>query len=169
MGIYLNPNNDNFKSILSADIYVDKSMMLSVTNEFIDKGNKYVCMSRPRRFGKTIAGEMLSAYYSKGCDSSELFKGLKIASDPGYEAKRNKYNVIKVDMNSEYQNTKNKESMLRRLTEKVIEEFSKFFKDVSFGSDDTIAECILKVYATTGETFIIIMDEYDVLVREQVP
>ena len=108
MGIYLNPNNENFRSILSGDIYVDKSMMIAVTNEYIDKANKYVCMSRPRRFGKTVAGEMLSAYYSKGCDSSALFKKLKISSDSGYESKRNNYNVIKLDMNSEYQNTQNK-------------------------------------------------------------
>ncbi len=67
MGIYLNPNNENFKSMVSAEVYVDKTMMISVTNDFIDKGNKYICISRPRRFGKTIAGNMLSAYYSKGC------------------------------------------------------------------------------------------------------
>ena len=73
MGIYLNPGNENFKEILHADIYIDKTMMISVMNQFIEKGNKYVCISRPRRFGKTIAGNMLSAYYSKGCDSRELF------------------------------------------------------------------------------------------------
>ena len=74
MGIYLNPGNENFKRTLSADIYVDKTMMISVTNRYIDTGNNYVCISRPRRFGKTIAGNMLAAYYSKGCDSKELFR-----------------------------------------------------------------------------------------------
>ena len=169
MGIYLNPNNENFRSILSAPIYVDKSMMIAITNDFIDKGNKYICMSRPRRFGKTIAGEMLSAYYSKGCDSSELFKNLKISSYPGYESKRNTYNVIKLDMNSEYQNTQDKDNLLKRLMGKIREEFAEFFQELSFSDDDTLAECILKVYSKTGETFVVIMDEYDVLVREQVP
>ena len=103
MGIYFNPGNENFRRTLAADIYVDKSMMISVMNEFIDKGNNYVCISRPRRFGKTIAGNMISAYYSKGCDSHALFDGLKIASTPDYEEKLNKYNVIKLDLNSEYQ------------------------------------------------------------------
>ncbi|MCR4720581.1 MAG: AAA family ATPase [Lachnospiraceae bacterium] len=73
MGIYLNPNNENFRRTLAADIYVDKTGMIAEMNRFIDKGNNYVCNSRPRRFGKTIAGNMLSAYYSKGCDSRELF------------------------------------------------------------------------------------------------
>ncbi|MBR4326715.1 MAG: AAA family ATPase, partial [Bacteroidales bacterium] len=69
MGIYLNPTNVNFKEVLASDIYVDKTMLISELNKFIDKGNKYVCVSRPRRFGKTIATNMLCAYYSKGCDS----------------------------------------------------------------------------------------------------
>ena len=73
MGIYLNPGNENFRSMLKAPIYVDKTMMLKVLNDFMDRDNKYVCISRPRRFGKTIASEMIAA-----CDSHELFDGLKI-------------------------------------------------------------------------------------------
>ncbi|MBQ4417134.1 MAG: AAA family ATPase, partial [Butyrivibrio sp.] len=69
MGIYLNPGYENFRRTLSADIYVDKTMMIKEINRFIDTGNNYVCISRPRRFGKTIAGNMLNAYYSKGCDA----------------------------------------------------------------------------------------------------
>lgn len=65
MGIYLNPDNANFKETLSRKIYVDKTMMISVLNEFMKTDNKYLCISRPRRFGKTIAGNMISAYFSK--------------------------------------------------------------------------------------------------------
>ena len=168
MGIYLNPGNENFKSMTSADIYVDKTMLLKVTNEFIDKGNKYVCMSRPRRFGKTIASETINAYYSKGADSKELFSGCKIAEDPGFETKLNKYNVIKLDMNSEYQNTFDKAVLIRRITRKIREEMTEQFPQVKILDDDSVAECILKIFNATGETFIILMDEYDVLVREKV-
>ncbi|MBQ7724391.1 MAG: AAA family ATPase, partial [Lachnospiraceae bacterium] len=169
MGIYLNPNNENFRSMVSAEIYVDKTMMISITNDFIDKGNKYICMSRPRRFGKTITGNMLSAYYSRGCDSSGLFKDYKISSSPGYEDKRNKYNVIKIDMNSEYQNTKDKDRLIDILSEKIIREICEDYPDFRISPDEnTIAEAILEVYSKTNETFIIIIDEYDVLVREQV-
>ena len=87
MGIYLNPDNENFRRILSADIYVDKTGMISELNRFIDTGNNYICISRPGRFGKTIAGNMINAYYSKGCDSRELFSPLKISSMPGFEDK----------------------------------------------------------------------------------
>ena len=75
--------------MISGDIYVDKTMMISAINRYIDKGNKYVCVSRPRRFGKTMAGNMLSAYYSKGCESRDLFSGLKISGEPGFLDKPN--------------------------------------------------------------------------------
>lgn len=168
MGLYLNPSNTNFRKSLNADIYVDKTMMLSEINRIMDSGNEYICISRPRRFGKTIAGNMLAAYYSKGCDSRELFAGCKIARDPSYEAKLNRYNVIQLDINSEYQNTLDKDKMIRRTTARIREEMISQFPDISLTEDDSLADCIQKVHACTGETFIIIMDEYDVLVREQV-
>lgn len=167
MGIYLNPNSENFKRSISADIYVDKTMMLEAINRFIDKGNNYICVSRPRRFGKTIAGNMLSAYYSKGCDSRELFAPFKISRTPNFEEKLNQYNVIKIDVNSEYQNTRDRENLIDILSEKIKKEMRKVFPAVELTEEDTLAEAILKVYAETEETFILILDEYDVLVREQ--
>lgn len=168
MGIYLNPGNVNFKEIVSADIYVDKTMMIDVTNRFIDKGKKYVCFSRPRRFGKTFAGNMLCAYYSKGCDSSELFAGFKIAKTAGFAEKLNRYNVIKIDMNSEYQNTLDKGKLMKRLNREIVHEIADAFPNVRLEEDDSLAQSLLRVYSATGETFVILMDEYDVLVREQV-
>ena len=81
MGIYLNPSNKGFKEILASEIYVDKTMLISELNKLIGTADQYVCVSRPRRFGKTIATKMLCAYYSKGCDSREVFKDLKISKD----------------------------------------------------------------------------------------
>ena len=168
MGIYLNPGNENYMELTSADIYVDKTMMLSVTNRIMNTGNKYICMSRPRRFGKTYAGNMLCAYYSKGCDSKELFKKFKIGNDPDFEDKLNRYNVIKIDMNSEYQSVEDKRDMLKDLTAEIRTEMKTAFPNVSFKENDSVARCILRVYAATQQTFIVLLDEYDVLVREQV-
>ena len=75
MGIYLNPDNNGFKKVLAADIYVDKSMLISELNKFIDKGNQYVCVSRPRRFGKSLLSSTLESYF---LGEKELFEGLKI-------------------------------------------------------------------------------------------
>ena len=168
MGIYLNPGNGTFTEIANAKIYVDKTEMIRVINSFIDTSNSYICVSRPRRFGKTFAGNMLCAYYSKGCDSRELFGRFKISQDPHFAEKLNRFNVIKIDMNSEYQNAKKKDALIERLTKKVQRELAAAFPDVPFHEEDSLGESILNVYAATGETFIFLLDEYDVLVREQV-
>ncbi|MBR4324220.1 MAG: AAA family ATPase, partial [Bacteroidales bacterium] len=130
MGIYLNPSNVGFKETLAADIYVDKTMLISKLNKFIDKGNKYICVSRPRRFGKTIATDMLCAYYSKGCDSREMFKKLKISKAKNYEQYLNKLNFIVIDVASEFQNAIDKSKMLEKLTAFVKSEFIKQFPTV---------------------------------------
>ena len=168
MGIYLNPSNVNFADSANARYYVDKTMMLSVTNQFIDEKNRYICISRPRRFGKTIAGNMIAAYYSKGCDSRELFSPYKIAKSPDFESKLNKFNVIQIDMNSEYQNVMEKDNLIQFLTEKVRDEMRSAFPSVELNGNFSIAECMLRIHSATGEQFVIIMDEYDVLVREEV-
>ena len=165
MGIYLNPDNSGFKKTLSAGLYVDKTMLISELNKLIGTSNQYVCVSRPRRFGKTIATKMLCAYYSKGCDSRELFKDLKISKADNYEQYLNKLNFIKIDVASEYQNAKNKDKMLDKLTSFVKDEFEQQFPNVDFSQCESIADCMLRVHATTDETFVIILDEYDCLVR----
>ena len=144
MGIYLNPGNDNFREMSSADIFVDKSMMIHEINRLLNSTGKYICMSRPRRFGKTYAGNMLSAYYSRGCDSRELFAGLKITSDSEFEKNLNKYNVIKIDMNSEYQNITDKNILMKKITEKIRIEMSAEYPNIEFKEDDSVAESILR-------------------------
>ncbi|MBQ5512965.1 MAG: AAA family ATPase, partial [Bacteroidales bacterium] len=90
-------------------------MLISELNKFIDKNNKFVCVSRPRRFGKTIASNMLCAYYSKGCDSREMFSKLKIAKAKNFEQYLNKLNFISIDVASEYQNAIDKPNLLVKL------------------------------------------------------
>ena len=168
MNIYLNPSNVGFKETLAADIYVDKTMLISELNKFIDKGNKYVCVSRPRRFGKTIATNMLCAYYSKGCDSREMFKDLKISKADNYEKYLNKLNFIAIDVAGEFQNAKDKVKMLDKLTSKVKKEFVSQFVNLDFSDCESIADCMLEVYSAIGETFVILLDEYDSLVRMEI-
>ena len=168
MGIYLNPDNENFARTLTREIYVDKTQMISVINHFMETDNTYICISRPRRFGKTITGNMLSSYFSKGAESRHLFSSFKIAADPSFESNLNKLNVIQVDMNSEYRNSKNKEDLLNNLTCFVLKEMKKEFPDVGINDSMSIAQAILAVYGAKKERFVIILDEYDVLVRENV-
>ncbi|MBR1714203.1 MAG: AAA family ATPase [Treponema sp.] len=168
MGIYLNPDNENFARTLKRPIYVDKTQMIAQINEFMEQDNTYLCISRPRRFGKTIAGNMLSAYYSKGADSRELFAPYKIASDPSFESNLNKFNVIQIDMNSEYRNEVEKDELLNNLTKLILAEMREVFPSVELEENLTLGQAILAIYAKTKEKFVIIFDEYDVLVRENV-
>ncbi len=86
MGIYLNPGNQGFRESIRSKIYVDKTNLIACTNEMMNTNDKYICVTRPRRFGKSMALEMLAAYYSSGCDSRELFAGFKIENDESFKA-----------------------------------------------------------------------------------
>jgi len=167
MGLYLNPNNELFLRDLNSGIYVDKSMILSRLDRMIGTSDCFVCVSRPRRFGKSMAGNMISAYYSKGCDSSQQFSRLKIATSPIFGKRMNRLNVIKIDLNGEY--LTNKENCLTILQRKLKREFSGHFSGIDFSECAHLVDCLMEVYSKTGEQFVIIIDEYDVLVREKAP
>ncbi len=171
MGIYLNPNAEAFKEDKNTDIYIDKSLVLIELNKLLGSREKFVCMSRARRFGKSMVGNMISAYYSKGCDTKEIFSKMKIGGVPGYEENLNKFNVIKLDLNGWYQRSlieENRTDVIKYIQEEVLEEFRETFPSIEFKQGTSIATNIQKVYGKTGEKFIIIIDEYDVLVRERV-
>ena len=97
VGTYLNPGNSGFAEMLKSD-YVDKTGLIRLMNSRLGTKQKYLCVSRPRRFGKSYAAQMLCAYYDKTCDSHELFSTCQISADAGYEAHLNRYDVLYLDM-----------------------------------------------------------------------
>lgn len=118
MAFYLNQSNDLFKINLNNKIYVDKSNLIRKTNDHLLTDSRFLCVTRPRRFGKTMALSMLNAYYSKGCDSNELFNKLNISDDQTYLTHLNKHNVIWVDMAGIYADSKN--NFLNELVKYII-------------------------------------------------
>ena len=98
MGRFVNPDNEAFRRTLNSEIYVDKSALLEYTNKVINTEQAFICNSRPRRFGKSITANMLTAYYSKGCDSRELFEKYNISEYASFENYLNKYDVIHFDV-----------------------------------------------------------------------
>lgn len=171
MGIYLNPNADAFLQDKSSMIYVDKSLILDELNKLLFTREDFVCMSRARRFGKSMAGNMISAFYTKGADTHEVFSQMKIGQVAGFDKYLNKFNVIKLDMNGWLQNTKMErrgDELFECIQDTLLREFRTQFPNISFGDGSSLASSILNVYGNTGEKFVIIIDEYDVLVREQV-
>ena len=169
MGKYLNPNNAAFIDNLHNDIYVDKSMIIEQLNNLIDKSeSKFICVSRPRRFGKTMATNLISAFYSKGCDSRNLFSSLKIAQTPSWDKNLNKFNVIKLDVQELFSKSHTPEELVPNITSRVNKELIKCFPDVEINIEDELSDSLENIFTITGEQFVIIMDEYDVMVREQV-
>ena len=102
MGIYLNPDSSRFEEAINSDIYIDKTGLLEYTNSVLHTMQKYLCISRPRRFGKSIAANMIAAYYSRGCNTKQMFDGFEIAKSESFEKYLNQYNTISVNMQEIY-------------------------------------------------------------------
>ena len=172
MGIYLNPGNEQFTVSVNSELYVDKTELIKYTNSRIGKDRPLICSSRPRRFGKTMAVTMLSAYYSKGCNSENLFAGLKISQNEFFKVHLNKYNVIFLDIQWMYGNAL--EEMRRNsfvevvsyIQEQVISELRKEYPECVLDTDISLPSVLAKINAKTKEQFIIIIDEWDCLFRE---
>ena len=98
MGRFVNPDNSAFQVALNSKIYVDKTGLIEYTNSVLDTTDAYICNSRPRRFGKSYAANMLAAYYSKGADSEKMFSGLEISKDVNFKRHLNKYDLIHIDI-----------------------------------------------------------------------
>ena len=165
MGIYLNPGNDLFYSTVTySEIYVDKTMLISFTNKCLFGENKEICVSRPRRFGKSMAENMLTAYYSKGCDSRELFSKFQIAQTPDFEKHLNRYNVIHIDMQKFLGRTKNVHEMLDFLQKRVLKEMKQTFSVIE-PEETSLIIALEDLYGQCEEKFIFIIDEWDSIFR----
>ncbi len=167
MGTFVNPGNERFVEDLNSKIYVDKSDMVAVLNEFYCTRDKYICMSRARRFGKTMMTNLIAAYYSKGCNSRGLFERLKLATHNGWDRHLNSDNVIMIDVNYEYNDQEDKLNFVSTLQKNVVDELKETFANVDLANKQSIASAIAEIFKRTGETFVIIMDEYDVLFRDE--
>ena len=167
MSLYLNQNSIRFERSLNSEIYVDKSMLIKeCNNKFNKESSKYMCVTRPRRFGKTMALSMLNAYYSKGCDSASLFESLNISKDESYLKHLNKHNVIWIDMANLYTDIKDKNVFVEKLKFNILRDLKEYFSSIDF-NDLTLGEAIITIKSKLNESFIFLIDEWDVIFREQ--
>lgn len=168
MGYYLNPGRAGFAESVNSQIYVDKTGLIEYTNECIHTQQKYMCVCRPRRFGKSMAISMLSAYYSRGADASKLFEGLEIQRSPSFLKHLNQYDVMKINMLDFFTPAANVTDMLRMLQRELTRELLETFEDISAQEkreENSLVELMTEVYKKTGRTFIILIDEWDCLFR----
>ncbi len=171
MGRFINPGYEAFEMSRNFDCFVDKSMLLSELNKLVNKEKRFICVSRPRRFGKTIMARILSAYYTRNCDSRAIFEGLEFGKTENFDQYLNKFNVVKIDCNnfSSYVGKTGENAFVKKIESKICKEFKDEFPEIDFSDCDTISDSIWEVFNKTGQQFVIIMDEYDLEVRMSQP
>ena len=166
MGSYLNPGNFSFRGSLRSKIYVDKSELIAKTNEVLYTEQKYICVSRPRRFGKSMAANMLAAYYDRSENTEELFQNLSISKDRSYKENLNQYDVIKINMQEFLSMSETVEEMLQMLKDYLVSDFKEAFREIQFRDEKNLIQVMKDVFSHTRCPFVILIDEWDCLFRE---
>ena len=164
MGTYINIGNAGFQSARNGE-YVDKSELITVVNKALFTERRFSCVSRCRRFGKSMAAKMLYAYYDHSCDSRSLFSDLQIASDPQFETHLNKYAAIYLDMTNFVSQYKD-DDIVAKIDAALIADASNAYPDVVVREGDELMDYLLRVSIETGEQFVFIIDEWDAICRE---
>ena len=163
---FVNPNSSAFQVALNSRIYVDKTGLIEYTNSVLDTTNAYICNSRPRRFGKSYAANMLAAYYSKGTDSEQMFSGLRISKDADFKKHLNKYDVIHIDIQWFLANCDDADKVVSFITKSVLDELRGIYPDALPQEVVTLPDALSRVKERTGQKFVVIIDEWDVIIRD---
>lgn len=167
MGRFLNPGNEAFSEVIHSEIYVDKTPLLEYTNRVISTTSKFICNSRPRRFGKSITAEMLSAYYSKGSDSGELFADYAIHKAESFEKHLNQYDVIHFDVQWCMMDAGNADCVVEYINNGILQELKEKYGELIPDTVKTVYGAMSYIKAAAGNKFVVIIDEWDVLIRDE--
>ena len=159
MGRFFNPDNSAFQRILNSEIYVDKSQLISYTNRMINTEQAFICNSRPRRFGKSITANMLTAYYSKGCDSQEMFSGLEVSRADSFKKHINKYDVIHFDVQWFLEPGVDVNNIVSIIQRSILKELREEYPEIIDDRVAGLAGALSEIYAKTGNKFVVIIDE----------
>lgn len=162
MGVYFNPSNGSYTQARNSQIFVDKTGLIEYLNKRIATEEKCIALSHARRFGKSHAAGMIDAYYSLGCDSTKLFEDTEIAKSSDFKKYMNKYNVIHLDISSVWDF--HKEDLVESIHERVCEDFQKEYTD-TLNYDKDLYLLIQEIYSRSRIPFVIIIDEWDCVIR----
>ena len=162
MGVYFNPSNGSYTQARNSQIFVDKTGLIEYLNKRLSTEEKCIALSHARRFCKSHAAGMIDAYYSLGCDSTKLFEDTEIAENSDFKKYMNKYNVIHLDISSVWDF--HKEDLVESIHERVCEDFQKEYAD-TLNYDKDLYLLIQDIYSKTNVPFVIIIDEWDCVIR----
>lgn len=162
MGKYINKGNDGFTSIRNSN-FVDKSMLIAQVNSVLMTDNRFLCVTRARRFGKSVAVKMLNAYYDRSCDSRELFDGLQICGDRDFGKHLNRYPVLYLDMTDFVTKYAGDPRLLDKMKRDIRDELLSLYEGIPTKEDDDLMDLLVNIVDRTGEKFICLIDEWDAL------
>ena len=165
MGLYINKGNQAFRDIVAHE-YVDKSSLILIINATLNSESRYSCVTRCRRFGKSMAAKMLCAYYDKSCNSGELFKGLEAENAESFLTYLNQYHVICLDMTEFTTRYRRERDIVSFIQQDVMSDILDVFPEIKVKERDDLMNCLYRISENTGERFIMIIDEWDAILRE---
>ena len=169
MGLYINIGNDGFRAARNGE-YIDKSDLIEIVNSSLNSERQFMCVSRARRFGKSMAAKMLNAYYDHSCQSDALFQDLKIANSPTYQQYLNKYPVLYVDMTNFITRYRNSGEIVQHIQAEIFAELEEAYPNVNYGTkNDLLSVLYAIVQQAEPSKFIMIVDEWDAILRESDP
>lgn len=163
MGTYLNSITPYtlYKSESLSPYFVDKTLMLRELFPYVSAGNRHICITRPRRFGKTIMANMISSFFQKASDSSEVFDSLTISQVDDYRRYKNQYNVIRIDFSKMPRNCDSYTQYIERIEALLIEDVKEAYPQVKINEADAVGDILESVFVQCGEKFIFVLDEWD--------
>lgn len=163
MGTYLNSITPYtlYKSESLSPYFVDKTLMLSELFPYVSAGNRHICITRPRRFGKTIMANMISSFFQKASDSSDVFDSLAISQVDDYRRYKNQYNVIRIDFSKMPRNCDSYTQYIERIEALLIEDVKEAYPQVKINEADAVGDILESVFVQCGEKFIFVLDEWD--------
>lgn len=164
MGIYINKGNSDFLDIVNHE-FIDKSGLISVINDTLNSERRYSCVTRCRRFGKSMAAKMLYAYYDWSCDSRSLFSGLIAEKSPSFDKNLNKYPTIYLDI-TDFTTRYRDEDIVDKIQHSLIDDLKSVFPDVLVKETDDLMDYLYRIKESGSERFIFIIDEWDAILRE---
>lgn len=169
MGIYLNGTTAYtlYKSETESPYFVDKSQMLEELFPLVSMGNKHICITRPRRFGKTVMANMVASFFSKGCDAQDVFDKLAISRDQKYNQYCNQYSVIHISFNDIAEECISYKQYIGRIRSRLVEDLRAEYPDVKTYGEGAVIDTLMDIYARDSEArFIFVLDEWDFIFHQ---
>lgn len=169
MGIYLNSRSAYtlYKSETEKPYFVDKSKMLEELFPLVQTGNNHICITRPRRFGKTVMANMIASFFSKACDAQDIFQPLQIAQAEEYDKYRNQFPVIHISFNESGRRCNSYEQYIEWIEKRLVKDLKKEYPEAGISEEAGAAETLLELYAEDDTAqFIFVLDEWDFIFHQ---